>query len=160
MTDRRTDRNGISISRSAYAYWRAIKQGIPQITILGPIFHDLLDCVIWGPTSSFAEHAKTNKRTISDEDLILESSLLVLLTTLQQWLDVPVVSVKLLLVSYCDWSSTRKSKMNVPAQPYFRDTLEFTGDSPQWWANLKSNLKSRNNKKALANIFQFYWLLA
>ena len=27
----------------------------------------------------------------------------------------------------------------------------------QWWANLKSNLKSRNNKKALANIFQFYW---
>jgi len=23
--------------------------------------------------------------------------------------------------------------------------------------NLKSNLKSRNNKKALANIFQFYW---
>ena len=27
----------------------------------------------------------------------------------------------------------------------------------QWWANLKSNLESRNSKKALANIFQFYW---
>jgi len=26
--------------------------------------------------------------------------------------------------------------------------------------NLKSNVKSRNNKRALANIFQFYWLLA